>query len=137
MERTAKYFRKRDAILSCLRQTDEHPSAEWIHTRLKAEYSDISLGTVYRNLALFKEQGLVVSLGTVGGVERFDAHTAPHAHLICTNCGRITDLPEIAVPEALKGAAQRISGGRIDGCRLNFTGVCGECLKPIGKEEIP
>ena len=69
MERTAKHFRKRDAILSCLRQTTTHPSAEWIYNRLKEEYTDISLGTVYRNLALFKEQGQIISLGTVNGVE--------------------------------------------------------------------
>ena len=70
MERTAKHFRKRDAILTCLRQTTVHPSAEWIYAKLKPEIPDLSLGTVYRNLALFKQQGLITSLGTVNGVER-------------------------------------------------------------------
>ena len=64
MERTAKHFRKRDAILTCLRQTTVHPSADWVYARLKPEYPDLSLGTVYRNLALFKEQGKILSLGT-------------------------------------------------------------------------
>ena len=72
MERTAKHFRKRDAILSCLRQTTEHPSADWVYAKLKPEIPDLALGTVYRNLTLFKDQGLITSLGTVGGVERFD-----------------------------------------------------------------
>ena len=53
METASKHFRKRDAILNCLRQTDVHPSAEWVHAQLKPEYPDLSLGTVYRNLALF------------------------------------------------------------------------------------
>lgn len=127
MERTAKHFRKRDAILSCLRQTSEHPSAEWIYMRLKPEYPDISLGTVYRNLSLFKEQGLITSLGTVKGVERFDGNTAPHVHYICTGCGRVLDLPGMSVPEELNQAAARSSGGRVDTCQLTFTGLCGEC----------
>ena len=124
---TTKHFRKRDAILTCLRQTDTHPGAEWIHTQLKTEYSDISLGTVYRNLALFKEQGLIVSLGTVKGVERFDGNTAPHVHFICTGCGKILDLGGIQVPEELSGAAEAESGGRVEACALNFTGLCGDC----------
>jgi Fur family peroxide stress response transcriptional regulator len=41
MERTAKHFRKRDAILTCLRGTTVHPSADWIYEQLKAEHSDI------------------------------------------------------------------------------------------------
>jgi len=129
MERTTKHFRKRDAILACLRSTTEHPSAEWIYTRLKPEYPDLSLGTIYRNLALFKEQGLITSLGTVNGVERFDFNTAPHVHYICTCCGNVLDLPGLSVPGELNAAAARDSGGRVDSCQLTFTGMCGECTK--------
>lgn len=127
MERTAKHFRKRDAILSCLRSTDLHPSAEWIYENVKKEIPNISLGTVYRNLSLFKEQGTIASLGTVKGVERFDGNTAPHVHHICTGCGRVTDLPELTVPEELNHAAALASGGRVVSCQLNFTGLCGDC----------
>ena len=81
MEPRSKHFKKREAILNCLRSTNTHPTAEWVYAQLKTEYPDISLGTVYRNLALFKEQGLVISVGTVGGVERFDADTEPHVQL--------------------------------------------------------
>ena len=69
MERTAKHFRKRDAILTCLRGTTVHPSADWIYEQLKAEHSDISLATVYRNLALFKTQGIINSLGVISSWE--------------------------------------------------------------------
>ena len=128
MERTAKHFRKRDAILSCLRSTTEHPSAEWIHARLKPDYPDISLGTVYRNLSFFKEQGTITSLGTVKGVERFDGNTAPHVHYICTGCGRVLDLPGMEIPLELNQAAARDSGGRVMSCQLTFTGLCAQCV---------
>ena len=127
MERTAKHFRKRDAILSCLRSTELHPSADWVYERVKQEIPDISLATVYRNLNLFKEQGLIQSLGTVKGVERFDGNTAPHVHYICTGCGRVVDLPGLSVPEDLNYAAEAESGGRVAACQLTFTGICEKC----------
>lgn len=127
MDPKTKHFRKRDAVLTCLRGTDTHPSAEWVHSQLKTEYPDISLGTVYRNLAYFKDQGTIVSLGTVKGVERFDGNTAPHVHFICTDCGKILDLMQLKVPEELSEAASRYSGGCAESCQLNFKGLCAEC----------
>ena len=124
MERTAKHFRKRDAILSCLRQTTEHPSADWVYAKLKPEIPDLALGTVYRNLTLFKDQGLIASLGTVGGVERFDGNVTPHVHFICTACHRVTDLSQIQVPEELNASASRASGGQVESCQLTFRGRC-------------
>ena len=129
MERTSKHFRKRDAILQCVRSTDAHPSADWVFEHVKEQMPDISLATVYRNLALFKDQGLITSLGTVKGVERFDGNTEPHVHFICTQCGDVQDLPEISVPEELNSAVAQSSGGRVDNCQLSFTGICGECRK--------
>ena len=129
MERTAKHFRKRDAILTCVRHTTVHPSADWVYARLKPEYPDLSLGTVYRNLSLFKEQGLIASLGTVGGVERFDGNTDPHVHFICARCGAVLDLEGMAVPQALQSQAASIAGGQVNSCRLSFSGTCGQCKK--------
>ena len=127
MEQTVKHFRKRDAILTCLRSTDVHPSADWVYAQLKPEYPDISLGTIYRNLNLFKQQGLIVSLGTVNGVERFDGNIEPHVHFICTQCDGVTDLPRIQVPQALCSQAAAETGGQINTCHLSFTGVCRRC----------
>ena len=129
MEQAAKHFRKRDAILTCLRSTDVHPSADWIFARLKPDYPDISLGTVYRNLSLFKKQGLIVSIGTVNGVERFDGNTDPHVHFICTGCCSVTDLPAIAVPDTLSREVASQTGGQVEQCQLTFTGHCMKCMK--------
>ena len=83
MDTPTKQFKKRNAILSCLRQTDLHPSAEMLHQMLQDDHPDISLATVYRNLSLFKSQGMIQSIGAVGGIERFDGNTAPHVHFVC------------------------------------------------------
>ena len=127
MSGTAKHFRKRDAILTCLRQTKVHPSADWVFAQLKPEIPDLSLGTVYRNLALFKEQGLILSLGTVRGVERFDGDTRPHVHFICTHCGAVLDLEGMPHLTALRQAAETDLGGQIHDCQITFTGLCREC----------
>ena len=129
MERTSKHFRKRDAILQCVRSTTTHPSAEWVYEHVRCDVPDISLATVYRNLSLFKDQGQIVSLGTVRGVERFDGNTDPHVHFICTGCGAIVDLPEISVPDELNTAVARSSGGRVSSCQLRFTGMCKNCYE--------
>ena len=122
-----KHFRKRDAILTCLRQTTVHPSAEWIYAQLKPEIPDLSIGTVYRNLALFKEKGMIISVGTVKGVERFDGNTEPHVHFVCNGCDAVIDLPEMQVPETLSASAASCVGGSVSSCQLTFAGSCREC----------
>ena len=127
MEQKTKHFKKRDAILECVRSTKVHPSADWVYARLKPDISDLSLGTVYRNLALFKEQGLITSLGTVKGVERFDGNNDPHVHFICDACGAVDDLMDIRLPTELTAAASTACGGRIQSSQLIFTGKCRNC----------
>ena len=127
MDSTTKQFRKRNAILAYLRQTKEHPSAEMVFNHLKPEYPDLSLGTVYRNLSMFKNKGEIMSVGTVNGVERFDGNTNPHVHFVCTGCDAISDLPQIAVPEALNQQVMQETGGMIDTCQLTFVGICQTC----------
>ena len=127
MTGNTKRFKKRDAILEYLRSTKAHPSAEMIYTDLKPQIPDLAMGTVYRNLTLFKEQGLVSSVATVSGVERFDGNTDPHVHFICQNCNAVIDLMEMEVPQSLSQAAETACGGQVSECQLSFTGRCRGC----------
>ena len=124
MESSTKQFRKRNAILSCLRQTDLHPSAEMVHAMLQQEYPDISLATVYRNLSRFRDQGVIQSLGTVRGIERFDANTQPHVHFSCTGCDAVIDMHHNPVP---RYDPEDCGGCHIKSCTLTFTGLCSSC----------
>ena len=136
MERTSKHFRKRDAILTCLRQTKTHPSADWVYNQLKPEIPDLSLGTVYRNLSLFKEQGLINSLGTVKGVERFDGDTRSHVHFICTECGAVQDIEGMPQLPSLRSSAEHDLGSQIQGCQITFTGLCRNCIETNKEEAV-
>ena len=135
MAASAKNFRKRNAILRYLQQVTNHPSAETIYAELKAEIPDLSIGTVYRNLSLFKQQGLAVTVATVNGVERFDGNTAPHVHFICNDCHAVIDLHELLPPESLSVNAAACVGGKVDTYQLCFTGLCRNCCEKQIKGE--
>ena len=134
MATTTKQFRKRNAILECLRSTDAHPSADMVHEMLQAEHPDISLATVYRNLALFKQQGLISSVCTVKGIERFDGNTETHVHFICENCDAVSDLHQIHIPQTLGDEVAGCSGNQMHSCQMTISGLCSHCLE---KNEIP
>ena len=129
METSKKNFKKRTAILSFLRETKDHPSAEMVFNHLKQEIPDLSLGTVYRNLSMFKTQGEIISLGTVNGVERFDGNIEPHVHFICMECGSVLDLPEVEAPAQLAQAVECGTGGKVNMYHLSFAGTCKNCIK--------
>jgi Fur family peroxide stress response transcriptional regulator len=51
--------KQREAILRILQSTDIHPTADWIYMEVKKVIPNISLGTVYRNLNLLRDEGLI------------------------------------------------------------------------------
>jgi len=123
-----KNSKKRQVILEALAATTAHPTAQELYQQLKPDYPDLSLGTVYRNLSLFAEEGDAISDGVFRGQERFDARTNPHAHLHCVQCGRVIDVPLPGEPEAqLCALAQGVTDAQVLGCSITFTGLCKTC----------
>ncbi len=131
MEGTRRQSKKRDAIHEMLLASCDHPSAEEIYRRLKPDIPDLSLGTVYRNLSLFRKEGKAISVATVAGQERFDGWTHPHAHFICEKCGRVDDV-DAMLPE------NRITGempGEVRSWTLTFYGICRCCAADDHKKD--
>ncbi len=87
------YSRQREAILNVLRSTNTHPTADWIYGETRKIIPNISLGTVYRNLAELKKSGEILSIDVGDGKEHFDGDISPHLHLSCKECSSITDVP--------------------------------------------
>ncbi len=71
-----------------MHSTDTHPTASAVYNEVRKVIPNISLGTVYRNLAALSEEGVILSLSVGDGYEHFDGNSAPHAHLHCKRCGK-------------------------------------------------
>ena len=121
--------KKRDAILELMRSAKNHPSAQWLYDTLKPDFPDLSLGTVYRNISLFRKEGQVAFLGAVNGEDRFDAVTYPHPHVCCTNCGIINDVDEALSGELSEQLQLNIPGFKIDVRNTVFYGICNHCME--------
>jgi Fur family ferric uptake transcriptional regulator/Fur family peroxide stress response transcriptional regulator len=122
---------QRRLILEAVRETDTHPTAEWVHAAVRRRRPRVSLATVYRNLRLLARQGLLAEIHA-GPSVRFDARVQRHHHFTCSGCGRITDL-EQPVDRRLDARVAARTGFRITHHRIDFYGVCGACLPQAGR----
>ena len=69
MQPATKRSKQRDAIINFLMTRKDHPTADTIYVNIKEEFPNISLGTVYRNLALLSSRGDILNLSYDGGAD--------------------------------------------------------------------
>ena len=117
---------KRNAIYNTILNTTSHPSARWIHEQLKPDYPDLSLGTVYRNISLFKNEGKVSVVCNVNGEERIDGNTSPHTHFVCNSCGRVIDVADDG-SKSSESLALLNKGFTIESKLVIYYGKCSDC----------
>ena len=120
-----RYSRQRELIYEAVRATDQHPTAEMVFRRLRPQNPRLSLGTVYRNLNLLADEGLLTRIPLP--VERYDACTWPHSHLRCESCGGFFDLPVEYDAEMDTLAAKMAPDVTIRRHDLIFYGLCPKC----------
>lgn len=125
-----KYSKQREALLTLLKSTHSHPSADWLYAELKKEFPNISLGTVYRNLALLTKNGTVVKITTSSQKEHFDGFTHKHYHFVCKSCERIYDV-ELNNADTLDRAVENELNAEVDSHSLVFYGVCSNCKNSL------
>ena len=121
-----KYSRQRELILETVQRSDDHPTADTIYTRMRAQDPKVSLGTVYRNLNLLCENGQLLKVPIPGASDRFDHTLCWHSHMYCTVCGGVVDadVDEKQVMKLVKNQK-----GAVQDCAVVLFGVCEECLK--------
>lgn len=105
----------------------DHPTAAEVYDAVRERFPTMGLATVYATLNVMVERGLLRPLAFENAV-RFDANVTPHANLICTACGRITDYDGCDdVVRALRERAARDEGFLLEEHRLDLYGQCGPC----------
>jgi Fur family transcriptional regulator, peroxide stress response regulator len=126
-EQDCRITPQRLALLEILVHNDEHPSAAQLYEQLQTRFPTMSLATVYKTLNLLKEIGEVTVISFSDGDTHYDASDpAPHIHLICTQCHRISDVPFVTAPNLTEELTAQ-TGYQITGHRFDFYGVCPDC----------
>ena len=120
-----KRSKQREAILRELCSRCDHPTADELYTQLRKTMPSISLGTVYRNLALLSNEGMIRKI-SCGAADHFDGNPKPHYHFSCTNCGRVYDL-DMPVHSELEAEAAEHTDFTIQTHALIFYGKCRNC----------
>ncbi|MDR1713831.1 MAG: transcriptional repressor [Coriobacteriales bacterium] len=85
--------KQRSVVLDIINSTHGHLTAEDIYQRAASAYPAISRSTVYRNLGILTDRGVIAQVNAPGKATYFDRNPEPHSHIICPRCGAIEDLP--------------------------------------------
>lgn len=117
---------QRQIILEELSKVKTHPTASELYDMVRQRLPRIGLGTVYRNLELMADNGMILKLEVGGTQKRFDATTDTHYHIRCTGCGKVDDMHTPVMNDLVNAAAEN-SSYQIIGHHIEFTGLCPAC----------
>ena len=117
---------QRQIILEELSKVTSHPTANEVYDMVRKRLPRIGLGTVYRNLELMADNGIILKLEVGGTQKRFDATTTPHYHIRCVECGKVDDI-DISVQHHINEVAASASNYDIIGHHIEFSGICNNC----------
>lgn len=128
-ERGSRVTSHRLALLRLLALSEGHPTAAQLYERLRVQFPTVSLATVYKTLALLKEEGEVFEID-LHGESRYDGNKPySHPHLICTRCGRIMDGDDISAFQEVNQQIAAKYGFQVLHQHQVFYGICTECLQ--------
>lgn len=116
---------QRKAIFETLRGREDHPTADQVYEAVRERLPGVSRATVYRVLSAFVEWGLADKLHAGLRGARFDGNRAPHHHLVCVRCDRVTDWDE----PVRVSPPRRAKGFRVERASVVFEGTCSTCSR--------
>ncbi|WP_018923329.1 peroxide-responsive transcriptional repressor PerR [Salsuginibacillus kocurii] len=123
---------QRHAILEYLFESMTHPTADEIYKALEGQFPNMSVATVYNNLRVFKDVGIVKELTYGDASSRFDCVTTEHYHVICNECGKIVDFEYPGIDE-VESLAAHVTGFEVETHRMEIYGKCQPCAEQTTK----
>ena len=81
-------------VIAVLAEGDDHLTAEDLITEVEARLPGVAPSTVYRVIQRLSELDLIEHVHTSVGPPIYHLRERSHAHLVCTGCGTITDIPD-------------------------------------------
>ncbi len=124
-----KYTIQREVILETLYTSDEHLTPESLHQLIKEKYPELKTGiaTVYRTLSLLEESEMVTSLSFGAQGKKYELGAKEHHdHMICTQCGTITEFVDKAIEERQHKIAEEL-GFLMQDHSMQIYGICKAC----------
>ncbi len=115
--------KKSEAILSVLRESEGHMTAEQVYLACRNAGISLSVATVYRCLSALASEGHIRRFSVAGEPEYFDKTPTPHEHLFCSRCHRVTDAREADVQKLL----EETFGITLESYDLSMHVVCRDC----------
>jgi len=128
-----KITTQRRTIINAIIDSREHLTPAEIYERIRREYRDIGLVTIYRTLEILAELGLICEMHAGGNCRSYLIRrpTEHHHHLICSDCGTVIDFTDCNLGEMEQRLA-RETNFKINGHLLEFVGQCRKCrLKTV------
>jgi Fur family peroxide stress response transcriptional regulator len=123
-----KLTHQRMEIFREVARTADHPDAQTVYERVRERIPAMSLDTVYRNLWLLNDLGLIATMGPPRERARFDGNTAAHHHFVCTRCGMASDFYSQEFDD-LRPPAEVESMGSVEAVHVELRGLCTRCRK--------
>ena len=118
-----RYSKQRELITEIIKGRKDHPTADMIYSSARELEPNISLGTVYRNLKLLADEGVIITLETEDKRLHYDGDISRHSHFICSKCGKIVDLFRPAkTPNELVELGLTVTGEK-----CIYYGYCPKC----------
>jgi Fur family ferric uptake transcriptional regulator len=128
-----KLTRQRRAVLDAILDTQSRMSPAEVYERARRNCPDLGLATVYRTLEILDEIGVIRRVHMSDNCEGFAPATLPHGHhVICIECGRVTEFEGCDISTVLTKAARQ-TGFHIEEHWLELMGTCDECQSAKGK----
>lgn len=124
---------QRQIILEELSKVKTHPTASELYDMVRKRLPRIGLGTVYRNLELMADSGMILKIEVGGTQKRFDATTDEHYHIRCSTCGKVDDI-DVPVIKELANYAAKTTSYQILGHHVEFSGICESCQQRLPSE---
>ncbi len=118
---------QRKLLLDLIEQAGRHLDADDLYRRAREQGHSISLSTVYRNLKLFKEFGLIEERHFAEEHHHYEAKAiAKHHHLVCLSCGEVIEFKSPLI-ERMKGQLGKQKDFVVTEAEVRMTGYCARC----------
>ena len=118
---------QRGLVLEVIRKSQGHLDAGEIYRRARARDPRISLSTVYRNLNLLKDMGVITELHLDEEHHHYELREeAEHYHLICSNCDRVVEFDSSSMGALIEQTGAEM-GFLIEHVHIDLVGLCQDC----------